>query len=128
MIRIVLAVFAGFTLWSVLWLGSNSLSVALAPDSYNEDGSTDSAFLLLVFLILSFVFSIGSGFLIAALARTRSLTPTWVLGGLLLAVGVFFQIQYWEILPLWFHIPFLALLIPGVLVGAKICIQKMNAA
>ncbi len=126
MTRIVLAVFAGFTVWSVLWLGANASSVALAPDSYNEDGSTDSAFLLLLFLILSIVFSIGSGFLTAALARTPSLTPTWVLGGLLLAVGVFVEIQYWEIMPLWFHIPFLALLIPGVMVGAKIRLQKMN--
>ena len=127
MIRIVLAVFAGFAVWSVLWVGSTSLSVALAPDSYNEDGSIDSAFLLLVFLILSLVFSIGSGYLTAALARTQSLTPTWVLGGLLLAVGVLVQIQYWEIMPLWYHIPFLALLIPGVMVGAKIRMQKMNA-
>ncbi len=127
MIRIVLAVFVGFTLWSVLWVGSGALSFALAPDSYNEDGSIDSAFLLLVFLILSFVFSIGSGFLTAALARTPSLAPTWTLGGLLLAVGVLVQIESWEITPLWFNIPFLVLLIPGVLIGAKVRIQKMDA-
>ena len=126
MTRIVLSVFVGFAVWSLLWLTANASSVVLVPEAYNEDGSTDSAFLLLVFLILSFAFSIGSGFLTAALARTRSLAPTWTLGGLLSAVGLLVAIQYWETMPLWYHIPFLALLIPGVLVGAKIRIEKMN--
>ena len=112
--RIVLAVIAGFALWSVLWLVVNASSAALARDAFNEDGTTDSATVLLVVLILSVACSVGSGVLTAAIARTPSLRPAWVLGGLLLAVGVLVQIQYWETMPLWYHIPFLALLVPGV--------------
>ena len=117
--RIVLAVIAGFALWSVLWLVVNASSAALAPGAFNEDGTTDSATVLLVVLILSIACSVGSGVLTAAIARTPSLGPAWVLGGLLLAVGVFFQVQYWDAMPLWYHIPFLALLIPGTLIGAR---------
>ena len=120
MIRIVLAVMAGFALWSALWVGAGAVSAALMPEAYNEDGSPDSAAVLLVFLILSVACSVGSGFLTAALARTPSLAPAWALGGLLLAVGVLVQVQNWEAIPLWFHIPFLALLVPGALAGARI--------
>ena len=118
--RIILSVLAGFVLWSVLWLGANAVSVALVPDAYNEDGTSDSAAVLIVFLILSVACSVGSGFLTAALARTGSLAPAWALGGLLLAFGAVVQILSWEAAPLWFHLPFLALLVPAVLAGAKL--------
>ena len=65
MIRIVLAVIAGFALWSALSLISNAASTALAPDFYNEDASTDSVPVLDVILVLSVAFSIGSGVLTA---------------------------------------------------------------
>ena len=120
MIRIILSVLAGFVLWSVLWIGANAVSVALVPDAYNEDGTSDSGAVLLVFLILSVACSVGSGKLTVAVARTPSLAPAWALGGLLLAFGAVVQILNWDSMPLWFHLPFLALLVPGVLAGARL--------
>jgi hypothetical protein len=35
-----------------------------------------------------------------------------------LGLGIFFQAQYWQLMPLWYHLPFLALLLPGNVYGA----------
>ena len=128
MMRPILSVLAGFALWSVVSLGSNAVVAMIAPDAFNEDGTTDSAILLLLFLVISVVCSLGSGFLTAALARARSAVAAWSLGGLLLAVGLFVQVLNWDAQPLWFHIPFLALLVPGVLAGAKLHRSRMGAS
>ena len=126
MMRNALSVLAGFALWSALWLISNAAATALVPEAYNEDGMTDSAPLLLVFLALSFVISVGSGFLTAVIGPAEGMKPVWALGVFLLAFGLFVQIQLWDVMPLWYHIPFLVLLVPGVLAGAQLRRRRMS--
>ena len=119
MVRNVLSVLAGFVVWTALWLASNAAVAAAVPGAFAEDGSTDSAGILVLFLVFSVVFSVVAGYLCVQLARERPLRLAVILGGLLLAVGIFVQIQFWDVMPLWYHFFFLALLIPGVLVGAR---------
>ena len=80
MVRKILAVVSGFVLWSVLWVGAGATATALAPEAYNEDGSTENTGLLLTFLVLSILFSLGAGFLAAVFGRTLSLAPAWTFG------------------------------------------------
>ena len=120
MVRNILAVLAGFAVWTVLWLASNAAVAAAVPSAFGEDGSTTNAGILVLFLVLSVVFSITAGYLCAMLAREKPRRLAWVLGVLLLAVGIAVQIQFWGVMPIWYHLLFLALLIPGVLFGAKI--------
>ena len=120
MLRSILAVVGGFLLWTVLWLGSNSLLSILTPGSYNEDGSTDSALLLMVILILSVIFSVISGYTTEKIITEEIAWPAWALGVALLAVGLFVQISFWAQFPLWYNILFLVLLIPAVLMGARL--------
>ncbi len=128
MMRPVLAIIAGFAAWSAAWLIAGATSVALAPGAYNEDGTINSATVLLVFLLLTFAFSEGSGIHTANIARARSMKPSWALGVFLLAFGLFVQILNWDAEPLWYHIPFLGLLVPGVLLGAKLRLQRTESA
>jgi hypothetical protein len=45
--------------------------------------------------------------------------PALVLGILLLAVGIFFQLKMWNVIPAWYNVIFLVLLIPMTLAGAR---------
>ena len=119
MLRNILSVVAGFVVWTVLWLASNAAVTAAVPNAFGEDGATDSAGILVLFLVLSVVFSIVAGYLCVRLARKKPMRYALILGVLLLAVGIFVQIQFWDVMPVWYHLLFLTLLIPGVLIGAK---------
>jgi len=116
--RNILSVLAGFAAWTVLWLASNAALVAAVPAAFREDGSTESVGVLILVLVLSVVFSVGAGYLTATLAEGSSMKYPAVLGVVLLAVGLFVQLQSWDVMPVWYHVFFLALLVPGVLLGA----------
>ena len=70
-------------------------------------------------LVFSVVFSVIAGYVTALLARAKTKQHALALGLALLAVGIFAQVQFWDVMPLWYHLSFLALLIPGVLLGEK---------
>ena len=124
MVRNILSVLTGFAVWTVLWLGSNAAISLAVPSAFAEDGSTNSAGLLVLFLVLSVVFSIAAGYLCVALARQKPMRLAWSLGVLLLAVGLFVQLQFWDVMPLWYHLIFLALLLPATLLGAKMHLDR----
>ena len=119
MVRNILSVLAGFAVWTILWLASNAAIAAAVPGAFGEDGATDNVGILVLFLVLNVVFSVVAGFLCVRLAREKPMRLAWILGVLLLVVGIFVQIQFWDVMPVWYHLIFLALLIPGVLLGAR---------
>ena len=79
---------------------------------------TLSSAVLIALLIKSFIVSLISGF-IAALIAGENTKSTLALGVLLLLFGIFVQAGYWNYMPLWYHIPFLILLIPMTVLGGK---------
>jgi hypothetical protein len=118
--KIIVGVVAGFIVWTVLWLGSHAIIVGVAPAlAPAEDLSNIPPAYLVIKLVLSFIFSIASGYVAATLARENSRAPLF-LGILLLLVGIMFQAAAWNQIPLWYHIPFLLLLLPMAVLGGKI--------
>lgn len=117
MIRLGLAVVAGFVLWSVLWLGGSALVRSFFADAVASDGSVSDRRLLLLLLLLALIASIGAGYLALFVAQGTGLRAAWILGVLLLVVGIGVQSQYWTLLPLWYHLSFLILLLPATLLG-----------
>lgn len=117
-------VLVGFIAWSILWLVSGQVAMNVAPDAYDETGMTSNAGILLTFLVLSVVFSIVSGWVTAALAADRGVAHGVWLGVLLLVFGLGVQISYWDAMPLWYHLPFLALLLPAAVLGGWIRASK----
>jgi hypothetical protein len=90
------------------------------PGLIQEDGRVESAGILLLLIVLSVVFSVVSGYVAALIALTGARGAALGLGLLLLAVGIFVQVQAWDALPLWYHVGFLALLLPGALIGGRL--------
>jgi hypothetical protein len=121
----ILAIASGFVLWSVLWICYNVLLQKLAVTSGDMTTPMTAAPPLLALLLGSFVISGLSGYLTARIDGTRSSAPIITLGVLLLVVGIYFQSQYWHVMPLWYHLIFLALLIPMCFVGARLAAPRV---
>jgi hypothetical protein len=115
----VLAVIVGFILWSVLWLGLNQLLLMLGVLTPGMTEPMADAKPLLVLLTGSIVISLLSGWVTARIAGFPWALPATALGVLLLFTGIFVQIKLWYLIPLWYHLAFLLLLIPMTLAGAR---------
>jgi hypothetical protein len=88
---------------------------ALPIEQTRRVENTSALFLL---LIGSVVFSIVTGFVTAKFSAGPSYWPVLVVCATLLAMGIFFQMQSWKLMPIWYHLPFLLLLVPATLFGA----------
>jgi heme/copper-type cytochrome/quinol oxidase subunit 3 len=116
--RPTLAVVLGFALWSALWLGSDQVFRSLWPAAYPEDPTTPvtAVLPLLAYLVASVVCSLAAGFSARKTAGSSS-RAVLVLALILLAVGIAVQASAWTTMPLWYHLPFLILLVPVCLAG-----------
>ena len=116
--RIFLSVLAGATLWAALWLASNAAAMALAPGAFEADGALHHAGMLAAFVALSLAFSLAAGWTTARIAKHRTRLAAGILAGLQLSVGLAVEIANWARLSVWYHLLFLALLVPGIVGGA----------
>jgi uncharacterized membrane protein YeaQ/YmgE (transglycosylase-associated protein family) len=126
--RIILGVIVGFIAWSILWVGGDEMLGILSPAWYNtqklafekaafNNAPFEASWHMLVFhLVRSVIASLMAGFLAAFVANENRRT-TLILGVLLLIVGIAVQSMVWSILPIWYHLAFLLLLIPVTVAG-----------
>lgn len=126
MIRSILAVLAGNIIWAILFLGSNAILARLLPAQIKAD-KIESVPALLLLLALSLIFSIIAGYITARIAKRKEITHTLVLGILQLAMGIAAQMANYDAVPLWYHIVFLLLLIPGNLFGGWLIAKRSEA-
>lgn len=124
----VLGVVAGFILWSVLWLSLNQLLLLLGVMSPHVTEPLADAKPLLLLLVGSVLISLISGYVTARIAGAPWALPAAALGALLLATGVFVQLKLWYVIPLWYHLSFLLLLIPMTLLGARLRARSRSVA
>ena len=112
-------VVAGFVLWSVLWLSYNQLllKAGVLPSTLPQTFSAPMPLSLL--LAGSAAFSLVSGYVTARIAGVPFAIPVLALGILLLATGILFQLKMWNVLPVWYNVIFLVLLIPMTFAGAR---------
>ncbi|GJM26564.1 MAG: hypothetical protein DHS20C16_29790 [Phycisphaerae bacterium] len=115
--RYILSVVIGFIIWTALWLGSNAALQASMPNAFEASGTTSNTSILVGILGIAILVSLVSGYITMIVAAGKSMTPVAVLGVVLLAVGVFVQMQYWNIMPIWYHLSFLAALLPCSVIG-----------
>lgn len=131
MLKIVLGVIAGFVAWSIIWVGSDQALVMASPAWYgahqdraylalaNSESFTADNTIMAIRLVISIVATLMSGFLAAFIAGENRRAPL-VLGVILLLVGIAVQASAWNVMPVWFHVIFLALLLPMSIVGGKL--------
>lgn len=114
------AVVGGFVLWSVLWLIYNTVLRKLAFLPSDTTMRVESVSPLFILLVGSIAISIIAGWVAAAIEGRGTGSPIIVLAVLLFATGIFFETQNWRLLPVWYHLVFLALVVPAVMLGARL--------
>lgn len=122
--RSLLAALAGVVLWGALWAGTGAGLAAAMPGSFDADGYTQSAGILLLMLAISVLLSLLAGYVCAAIAHANPMRVVQVLAAIQLAIGIAVQASVWDRMPLWFHVPFLALVIPAHLAGGRLRIGR----
>jgi hypothetical protein len=124
----ILGVIAGYILWSVLWLGYNQILLMLGVLTPAENKPIIDATPLVLLLMGSVLMSVAAGYVTARIAGIPWALPVAALGVLLLATGIFVQLKMWYLMPLWYHLPFLLLLIPMAFVGGRLYARPASIA
>ena len=130
MLRVILGVIAGFIAWSILWVGSDQVmmgaigwygehQLAFEKAMTNGDAFTADTTILAMHIVRSIVISIMSGFL-AAIIANENRRSTLILGIVLFLFGAGVEAVAWKYLPIWYHVVFLALIIPMTILGGKL--------
>ena len=120
MIKILWGVIAGFVLWSAFWVVSDLTLAVLSPGWYGDGLQNVTTGYLLIALARSIFISIIAGYIASFIARKNPMQTALILGVLLFLFGVFVQVSNWNRIPIWYHLIFLALLIPMTWLGAKL--------
>jgi len=131
MLRVILGIVAGFIAWSILWVGSDQVIMMLSPGWYgahqlgfekamtNKSEFTPDNTIMIMHLVRAVIITLMSGYLAAFIARGNRNAPLG-LGILLLLFGAMVQAMAWNYIPIWYHIVFLALLIPVSILGGRL--------
>ncbi|MEZ5307247.1 MAG: hypothetical protein R2684_08900 [Pyrinomonadaceae bacterium] len=121
MVMKIVGVVIGFIVWTLIFIGGEQLVGAIAPSWVADPTATyiDSVPLLSTYLVRSVIASFVAGLVAALIAKDNNKTPL-ILGIILLIVGVLVQAAAWNLLPAWYNIVFVLLLVPTTLVGGKV--------
>jgi hypothetical protein len=118
--RTIGAVLAGAAVWAVLWISGNAALMAAFPEIVVPGQRLDHVPVLLGLIGYSVVLSVLAGFTTAAVKGRDAMGAVKVLAGLQLLLGIGFEASSWALLPVWYHLVFLALLVPATLWGGAL--------
>ncbi len=124
MVRSVVAVLAGAVVWALLWTASMNGLQAAFPERIQPDAYLGDVAILSVYIALSVAYSVIAGYVTAVVARRREVPHALALGLFQLGLGIYFESTYWILLPVWYHLTFLALLVPGNVFGGWMRAQR----
>jgi uncharacterized membrane protein YeaQ/YmgE (transglycosylase-associated protein family) len=130
MIRIILGIIVGFVAWSILWVGSDQVLIAMLSwygehqhnfqnALINHEPFEPNSTILAMNIVRSIIISLIAGY-VAALVAKENRRSTLILGILLFLFGLMVEMIAWRYLPLWYHFIFLFLLIPVTMAGGKL--------
>lgn len=128
--RSIKAVLMGAVLWAILWVSGMKLAAALFPTLVPTGQPVTHTGALLGLIIYSVPLSVLAGFVTAVMAVGDRMRTVWILAILQFALGIFFETSSWNLAPVWYHLVFLALVVPATLYGGALVVRhgKSQAA
>ena len=128
MIRGVAGVCAGLIAWFIVATVTNLLLRVSWPGYAESEVSLTFTFgMLLARLVLGVLSSICAGFVVAWITKGYGIA-TKVLGIVLIVIFIPVHYGLWDKFPLWYHLIFLASLLPLTLLGARLKTQSLPTA
>ena len=117
--RTIGAVVAGVVLWGLLW---NALNFGLMGLGLVTAGEPITGIGLLLGLIAySAALSVLAGWVAAAIkGAPEAMTAVKALAATNLLIGIVTEVMYWELMPVWYHMVFLLLVVPMTLQGGRL--------
>ena len=103
-----------------LCLPLNQIVFKSFPDKFDDKGITTDSGLLVLLLLMSFVYLAFSGYVSGWIAPGNYRNIFWIVAGVQLAIGLFVQSQFWNLLPLWYHLGFLFAVPVMVFLGMRL--------
>jgi hypothetical protein len=76
--------------------------------------------MLLSLILYGAALSLLAGYTTAAVKGAPAMPAVNALAGLQLALGLFFEVTNWPLLPVWYHVIFLAMIVPATLLGGRL--------
>lgn len=114
--RTIGAVIAGVVLWGVVWNGGNAGLGAAGVITVGEP--ITGVGILLGLIGFSAVLSGLAGYVTAAIdGGPDAMRAVKALAGVNLAIGIVVEIMYWDLMPAWYHVTFLVLVVPMTMLG-----------
>ena len=117
MMRSLASILAGAAVWAAGWIAFTQSLQAAFPSVVEPDGALRSLPALIALNVVSLALSVAAGYVTGLVARRAEVGHAFALGILQLALGLQFQISAWSLFPVWYHLVFLSLLIPGNVYG-----------
>ena len=120
MARSIGAIVIGFLYIGVLSIGADSLLERVAPGAFDDAGRVHSVPLLLFTQLYVAVFAISGCYLTALLAPSHPMRHALIVGAVGLAFSIVATITLWDMVPVWYHVLTLALVMPFAWIGGRI--------
>lgn len=120
MLRQVAAIIAGYVLWTLLWITGHMVLFTKAGEVAASGLGLSSPAMILPILLYSFFCSLAAGWCTALIDRERTRLSVLIMGGLLLLTGLGVQISDWTLMPAWYHLSFLVMLLPLSVLGGRL--------
>jgi len=124
MIMSIVAVVAGYATWTVFFLGGSAVLRSVMASSHDAAGYTSETSALAIYLLLSVVASIAAGLVTALISKVKIRRDAMILAAALLATGIPVQLGAWDLLPVWYNLAFLILLVPATIWGSTLAVTK----
>lgn len=124
--RTIGAVIAGVVLWGALWSGGNFGLAAVGLFTVGEPITSVPP--LVILIVYSAVLSVLAGYVTAMIRGGDAMGAVQALAGANLTIGIVVEVMYWALMPAWYHIVFLALVVPVTIVGGRMRIGSREGA
>ena len=117
--RTVGAVVAGVVLWGLLWNVATQVLMSLGVTAPDE--AITHVWVLVGLIVYSALLSVIAGWAAAAIkGELDTMSAVKALAATNLLIGIVTEVMYWSLMPAWYHIVFLALVVPMTLKGGRL--------
>lgn len=117
--RAILAVVSGMVSWALLWNLGTSAAQQTFPEILSPGQPISHAGALVGYIVYSVVVSGVAGFVVARVGRGW-MVLVWILALVHLALGIVAEFSYWDLMPVWYHVVFLLLVVPATIAGGRL--------
>ena len=116
----ILGVVAGYVVWTAIWLGGNATLFSAAAEQSAAGEPVTAIGTLAGVLLLSIVCSLVAGMVAGWLGKQNGAQAVLITGVLLVLTGIGVQASVWSLMPVWYHLSFLLLILPVAMLGARL--------